>query len=47
MRDCGKCKHSCVDYILDQDTYDEYPIYYCSKGNETELDFQCDDYEEE
>lgn len=46
MNDCSKCKHCDIDYIFDEDSGEEYPLYTCEKGNDTSLDFECDDFEE-
>lgn len=46
MNDCSKCKYCIEDYVFDEDTGDEYPLYYCEKWNDTSLDFECDDFEE-
>lgn len=46
MNDCSKCKFSEEDYIFDEETGEEYPIYTCSKGNDTSLDYKCKDFEE-
>lgn len=46
MNDCSKCKFSEEDYIFDEEIGDEYPIYTCSKGNDTSLDYECKDFEE-
>ena len=46
MNDCSKCKFCDIDYIFDEDIGDEYPLYSCEKGNDTSLDFECDDFEE-
>lgn len=44
FRDCSVCKYCSVDYSFDEETGDEYPIYECTKGNETDLDFECKDF---
>nr|DAV77945.1 MAG TPA: hypothetical protein [Bacteriophage sp.] len=46
MDDCSKCKFSEEDYIFDEEIGDEYPIYTCSKGNDTSLDYECEDFKE-
>ena len=46
MNDCSKCKFCDIDYIFDEDIGDEYTLYSCKKGNDTSLDFECDDFEE-
>lgn len=43
-KDCSVCKYCSVDYDFDEETGDEYPIYECIKGNETDLDFECKDF---
>ena len=45
MNDCSKCKFCDIDYIFDEDIGDEYPLYSCKKGNDTSLDFECEDFE--
>lgn len=44
FRDCSVCKYCSVDYSFDEETGDEYPIYECTKGNDTDLDFECKDF---
>lgn len=44
FRDCSACKYCSVDYSFDEETGDEYPIYECTKGNDTDLDFECKDF---
>lgn len=44
FKDCSVCKYCSVDYFFDEETGDEYPIYECTKGNETDLDFECKDF---
>ena len=46
MNDCLKCKFSEEDYIFDEEIGEEYPIYTCSKGNDTSLDYECKDFKE-
>ena len=46
MNDCSKCKHCDIDYIFDEDSGEEYPLYTCGKGNDTSLDYECNDFEE-
>lgn len=46
MNDCSKCKFSEEDYIFDEEIGDEYPVYTCSKGNDTGLDYECKDFKE-
>lgn len=46
MNDCSKCKFSEEDYIFDKEIGDEYPFYICSKGNDTDLDYECKDFKE-
>lgn len=46
MNDCSKCKFGEEDYIFDEEIGEEYPIYTCSKGNETDLDYECKDFKE-
>lgn len=46
MNDCSKCKFSEEDYIFDKEIGDEYPIYTCTKGNDTSLDYECKDFKE-
>lgn len=46
MNDCSRCKFCDIDYIFDEDTGEEYPLYSCEKGNETSLDYECNDFEE-
>lgn len=46
MQDCSKCKYSDVDYIYDEETEEEYPLYMCEKKHDTSLDFECPDYKE-
>lgn len=46
MNDCSRCKFCDIDYIFDEDSGEEYPLYSCEKGNDTSLDFECDDFEE-
>ena len=46
MNDCSRCKFCDIDYIFDEDIGEEYPLYSCEKGNDTSLDFECDDFEE-
>ena len=45
MNDCSNCKYCDIDYIFDEETGDEYPLYNCNKGNDTSLDFECKDFE--
>jgi hypothetical protein len=44
MRNCKECKYSDVDYVWDEELEDEYQIYICDKGNDTELDGDCGDF---
>ena len=44
MNDCSKCKFSEEDYIFDEETGEEYPVYECQKGNDTSLDYECKDF---
>ena len=44
FRDCSACKYCSVDYSFDEETGEEYPIYECTKGNDTDLDFECKDF---
>nr|DAQ71972.1 MAG TPA: hypothetical protein [Caudoviricetes sp.] len=46
MKDCSKCKYCYDDYIFDEETGYEHPIYDCEKGNDTDLDFECKDFKE-
>lgn len=43
---CENCKYSDVDYIWDNELWDEYPIWTCTKGCEIDKDFECEQYEE-
>lgn len=46
MNDCSSCKYCDVDYIFDEESGDEYPLYNCDKGNDTSLDYECKDFKE-
>nr|DAH24200.1 MAG TPA: hypothetical protein [Caudoviricetes sp.] len=46
MNDCSKCKFSEEDFIFDEETGGEYPVYDCQKGNDTDLDYKCKDFKE-
>ena len=46
FHDCENCKYSDIDYIFDEETGEEYPLYTCKNGNDTSLDFECNDFEE-
>jgi hypothetical protein len=39
MNCCEKCKFSDLDYIFDDETGEEYPIYPCKKGHNKLLNF--------
>lgn len=41
---CEKCKYSKIDYIWDEEIQEEYPIYICKKGHDTELIVECEDF---
>lgn len=43
---CEKCKYSDVDYIWDDEIGEEYAIYTCEKGWDTEIDFECKNFKE-
>lgn len=45
MKCCEKCKHCDKDFIFDNETGEEYPLYTCQKGNDVSLDFECEDFE--
>lgn len=45
MRDCSICKYCDEDFIFDEETGEEYPVYGCQKGNDTSLDYECKDFE--
>ena len=30
---------------IDEETGEEYPFYECQKGNDTSLDYECNDFE--
>ena len=44
-KDCSICKYCDIDYDFDEEECDEYPIYICQKGNDTSLDYECNDFE--
>ena len=46
MRDCSRCKFCEKDYYYNDELEDEFPLYTCEKGNDTDLDFECKDFEE-
>lgn len=46
MKDCSICKFCNKDYIFDEETGEEFPLYSCEKENDTSLDFECKDFEE-
>lgn len=46
VKDCSICKYCYEDYIFDEETGNEHPIYDCEKGNDTDLDFECKDFKE-
>ena len=46
MRDCSRCKFCEKDYYYNDELEDEFPLYTCEKGNDTDLDFKCKDFEE-
>ncbi len=46
MGDCSKCKFCDKDYIFDPETGDEFPFYSCEKGHDTDLDYECKNFEE-
>ena len=43
---CEKCKYSDVDYMWDEEIEEEYPVYTCEKGYDTEIDCVCEDFKE-
>lgn len=43
---CKRCKYCYIDYIYDDEIGEEYPIYTCKKGHDTEIDFECKDFKE-
>lgn len=45
VKDCLICKYCDEDFIFDEETGEEYPIYNCQKRNDTSLDFECKDFE--
>lgn len=45
-RDCENCKYGDIDYIFDEESGEEWPIYTCEKGNDVSFDFECEDFEE-
>ena len=46
IKSCKNCKYSDLDYIFDDETGEEYPLYTCQKGNDVSLDFKCEDFKE-
>ncbi len=46
MKSCEKCKYSDLDYIFDEETGEEYPLYTCSNGNDVSCDYECEDFKE-
>lgn len=46
MNDCSKCKFSEEGYFFDEEIGDEYLIYRCKKGNDTDPDYECKDFKE-
>lgn len=44
MKDCSICKYCDEDFIFDEETGEEYPVYSCQKGNDTSLDYECKDF---
>lgn len=44
--DCSRCKFCEMDWILDKDTFEAYPLYTCKNGNDTDLDYECCDFKE-
>ena len=44
-KDCSICKYCDIDYIFDEEEWEEYPFYGCQKGNDTSLDYECKDFE--
>ena len=45
VKDCSTCKYCDEDFIFDEETGEEYPIYNCQKRNDASLDFECKDFE--
>ena len=45
IKDCSICKYCDEDLIFDEETGEEYPFYKCQKGNDTSLDYECNDFE--
>lgn len=45
MYKCFTCKFCDIDYAFDEDIGEEYPICSCEKGNDTESEEECADYE--
>lgn len=46
MCSCEKCQFHDYDYIWDEKAGEEYPIYICEKGNDTDCDFEYKDFKE-
>ena len=46
MRDCSRCEFCEKDYYYNDELEDEFPVYYCDKGHDTDLDFDCKDFKE-
>lgn len=39
--ECRKCKYFNEYYIFDEETGDEFPLFFCEKGHNDELDSDC------
>lgn len=44
MRKCYDCKFCDMDYIFDEEEGDEYEIWTCNKGHDTDSEEECVDY---
>lgn len=44
MRKCYDCKFCDIDYEFDEEEGEEYEIWTCDKGNDTDSEEECVDY---
>ena len=46
MKNCLICKYCDEDFAFDEELGEEYPVYTCTKGNDTSLNNKCKDFKE-
>lgn len=44
MNNCLNCKFYNEDYDFDEETGEEYSVYTCAKGKETNTNYKCEDF---